>query len=72
MKLLLSILHRLEIKTGVKPHVFLEATDNYSKPIVSYFESNAYSVVILSPISTHIQKTIRKIKICLVLTKNMR
>ena len=64
LKLLLSALHKLETESGLKPHVVLEATGNYSKPIVSYFESNGYPVVILNPISTHIQKkkAIRKVK----------
>lgn len=64
MKLLLFALHKLETESGVKPHVVLEATGNYSKPIVSYFESNGYPVVILNPISTHMhkKKVIRKVK----------
>jgi len=64
MKSLLVALNNLENHSGLKPHVVLEATGNLSKPIVSYFESNGYPVVILNPISTHIQKkkTIRKVK----------
>lgn len=64
MKVLLSALHQLENETGLKPHVVLEATGNYSKPIVSFFENNGYPVFILNPISTHIQKkkAIRKVK----------
>lgn len=64
LKSLLITLNNLENKSGIKPHVVLEATGNLSKPIVSYFESNGYPVVILNPISTHIQKkkSIRKVK----------
>ncbi|WP_082112341.1 IS110 family transposase [Paenibacillus sp. DMB20] len=37
---------------------------NYSKPLVSFFSSHGYSVVLLNPILTHQlkQKAIRKIK----------
>lgn len=61
---LLKHLKDLEVKTGKKPDVILEATGNYSKPISNFFECNGYKVVILNPIKTHIlkAKSIRKVK----------
>ncbi len=62
--LLLKHLHELERKTGIKPDVALEATGNYSKPIINFFQRSGYNVVVLNPIMTHNQKakSIRKIK----------
>lgn len=55
---------QLEIETGKKPHVVLEATGNYSKPISAYFEEAGYHVTILNPLQTHAEKkkSVRKIK----------
>jgi transposase len=54
----------MEVKTGTRPDVVLEATGNYSKPISCFFEESGYNVVILNPIKTHIlkAKSIRKVK----------
>lgn len=62
--LLLQHLNELEVKTGFKPKVVLEATGNYSKPISSFFEHAGYQVAVLNPIVTHQLKSkcIRKIK----------
>lgn len=64
MGFLLSTLNKMENVSGIKPHIVLEATGNYSKPIVNYFENNGYPVVILNPIVTHVQKkkSVRKVK----------
>ncbi|KJR44337.1 Transposase [Desulfosporosinus sp. I2] len=35
---------QLELETGKKPHIMLEATGNYSKPISAYFEEAGYHV----------------------------
>ncbi|WP_379134090.1 transposase [Paenibacillus sp. sgz500958] len=50
--------------TQQRPHVVLEATGNYSKPLVSYFSSMGYPVVVLNPLLTHQlkKKATRKIK----------
>lgn len=62
--LLMKHLKELELKTGVKPEVVLEATGNYSKPITDFFQRSGYNVVVLNPIMTHLQKakSVRKIK----------
>lgn len=62
--LLVRHLQSLEMKTGVKPDVVLEATGNYSKPISGFFEKSGYNVVVLNPLLTHQQKakSIRKVK----------
>ena len=62
--LLLKHLKELERKTGIKPEVALEATGNYSKPIIDFFQRSGYNVVVLNPIMTHLQKakSVRKIK----------
>ncbi len=62
--LLLKHLQELERKTGIKPDVTLEATGNYSKPIIDFFQRSGYNVVVLNPIMTHLQKakSVRKIK----------
>ena len=60
---LTTLLKDMEGVTGVTPKVVLEATGNYSKPIVSYFINNHYEVIVLNPLQTHNQKkkTIRKV-----------
>jgi transposase len=62
--LLIKHLQSLELKTGVKPEVVLEATGNFSKPISGFFEKSGYNVVVLNPLQTHQQKakSIRKVK----------
>lgn len=64
MSRLTDRLSQLEIETGKKPHVVLEATGNYSKPISAYFEDAGYHVTILNPLQTHAEKkkSVRKIK----------
>lgn len=61
---LLSILEQMKQATGQEPTVVLEATGNYSKPLVSFFSSYGYSVIVLNPLLTHQlkQKAVRKIK----------
>ncbi|WP_256762170.1 IS110 family transposase [Cohnella sp. WQ 127256] len=61
---LLPLLEQLEVMTEQRPHVVLEATGNYSKPLVSYFSSMGYPVVILNPLLTHQlkKKATRKVK----------
>lgn len=61
---LISCLAELEQKTGKKPRVVLEATGNYSKPIIDFFQDANYQVVVLNPLETHQQKkkSIRKVK----------
>lgn len=60
----LEILNSTEIETGSKAKVVLEATGNYSTPIVSFFETNGFKVISLNPIETHLQKNkaVRKVK----------
>ena len=59
-----SVLLNLEVASGSKPDVVLEATGNYSKPLVNTFFNLGYNVVVLNPLQTsHIKsKSIRKIK----------
>ncbi|WP_425800822.1 IS110 family transposase [Desulfitobacterium sp. Sab5] len=54
----------LEFETGKRPHVVMEATGNYSKPIMAYFQDAGYKVVVLNPLQTHAEKkkSVRKIK----------
>lgn len=54
----------LEASTHQKPDVVLEATGNYSVPLVNSFHSNGYNVVVLNPLETslHKRKSIRKVK----------
>ncbi len=61
---LLSILEQMKQATGQEPTVVLEATGNYSKPLVSFFSSYGYSVIVLNPLLTHQlkQKAVRKVK----------
>lgn len=62
----LAFKHLLELEraSGSKPHVVLEATGNYSKPIVQYFQQLGYKIVVLNPLQTSTQKrkNIRKVK----------
>lgn len=64
MTTILELLEQLEKSTGVRPHVVLEATGIYSKPIVSFFSNHGYPVVVLNPLYTHQlkKKAIRKVK----------
>jgi transposase len=61
---LIPLLDQLELMTNQRPHVVLEATGNYSKPLVSYFSSMGYPVVVLNPLLTHQlkKKATRKVK----------
>jgi transposase len=61
---LLSILQQLKEASVQEPNVVLEATGNDSKPLVSFFTSHGYSVIVLNPLLTHQlkQKAVRKIK----------
>lgn len=61
---LLPLLEQLELMTHQRPHVVLEATGNYSKPLVSFFSSMGYPVVVLNPLLTHQlkKKATRKVK----------
>jgi len=64
MTSLVNCLVELEQITGKKPQVVLEATGNYSTPIVRFFQKANYQVVVLNPLETHQQKkkAIRKVK----------
>lgn len=61
---LLPVLHQLEEMTHQRPHVVLEATGHYSKPLVAFFSSHDYPVVVLNPLLTHQlkKKATRKVK----------
>ncbi|WP_255570882.1 IS110 family transposase [Cohnella sp. CFH 77786] len=61
---LLSLLDEMETIASTKPHVVLEATGNYSRPLSSFFSSRGFPVVVLNPILTHQlkKKAIRKVK----------
>ena len=61
---LLPVLNQLEEMTHQRPHVVLEATGHYSKPLVSYFTSHDYPVVVMNPLLTHQlkKKATRKVK----------
>ena len=54
----------LENSTHQKPDVVLEATGNYSIPLVNSFHNAGYNVVVLNPLETslHKRKSIRKVK----------
>lgn len=60
----LPLLQLLEQRTSMKPHVVLEATGNYSKPLASFFSAHHYPVVVLNPLYTHqfSKKSVRKVK----------
>lgn len=64
LTVLLDRLRDMEYVTGERPHVILESTGNYSKPITYYLQEAGYSVIVLNPIQTHQQKrrSIRKVK----------
>lgn len=61
---LLDLLEQLKRENPLHLQVVLEATGNYSKPIVSFFSSHGYPVVVLNPLHTHQmkKKSVRKIK----------
>lgn len=61
---ILELLELLEQTTGIKPHVVLEVTGIYSKPLVSFFSNRGYPVVVLNPLYTHQLKkrAVRKVK----------
>ena len=61
---LLPLLAEMQSMTNAQPHVVLEATGNYSKPLTSFFSTRGFPVVVLNPILTHQLKTkaIRKVK----------
>lgn len=64
MTTLINCLVKLQKETGKKPQVVLEATGNYSKPIINFFQNANYQVIALNPLETHQQKkkAIRKVK----------
>lgn len=64
MRFITKLLYELELKSGIKPDVVLEATGNYSKSITQYFQECGYNVIVLNPLQTSIQKrrNMRKIK----------
>lgn len=49
-------LSKLENETGKRPHVVMEATGNYSKPITAFFQDAGYKVIVLNPLQTHAEK----------------
>lgn len=61
---LLPVLQQLEQLTHQRPNVVLEATGHYSKPLVSFFSSHHYPVIVLNPLMTHQlkKKATRKVK----------
>jgi transposase len=64
MSRLTERLIKLECETGKRPHVVMEATGNYSKPISAYFQDAGYKVIVLNPLQTHAEKkkSVRKVK----------
>lgn len=64
MSRLTNKLIQLESETGKRPHVVMEATGNYSKPITAYFQDAGYKVIVLNPLQTHAEKkkSVRKVK----------
>lgn len=62
--ILLEHLEKMELLTNQKPEVILESTGNYSKSITYNLQLAGYSVIVLNPIQTHLQKrqSIRKVK----------
>lgn len=64
MKQAKAILDQVQANSSVKPTIVLEATGNYSKPLVNYFKAIGYDVVILNPLTTSTQKrkSMRKVK----------
>lgn len=61
---LLPLLDEMRELTNCTPYIVLEATGQYSKSLVSFFESHSFPVVLLNPMLTHHQKktSIRKVK----------
>ena len=61
---MLPLLAEMESRSNAKPHVVLEATGNYSRPLSSFFSTRGFPVVVLNPILTHHlkKKAIRKVK----------
>ena len=61
---ILELLELLEQTTSIQPHVVLEATGIYSKPLVSFFSDRGYPVIVLNPLYTHQLKkrAVRKVK----------
>ena len=64
MKQVKSVLNQIQLDTNTKPTIVLEATGNYSKSLVGYFQAIGYDVVILNPLTTSTQKrkSMRKVK----------
>ncbi|HVJ49627.1 MAG TPA: transposase [Desulfitobacterium sp.] len=64
MSRLTDRLVKLECEIGKRPHVVMEATGNYSKPIAAYFQDAGYKVIVLNPLQTHAEKkkSVRKVK----------
>jgi transposase len=64
MKSALLCIKELQINTVSKPDVVLEATGNFYKPVTQYFINLGYSVYVLNPLQTSIEKrkSIHKIK----------
>lgn len=60
----LKALESIEFITQKHPDVVLEATGNYSTPLVENFYQAGYNVVVLNPLETslHKRKSIRKVK----------
>ena len=64
MKQVKVVLNQIQTDTSVKPTIVLEATGNYSKSLVLYFQTIGYDVVVLNPLTTSTQKrkSMRKVK----------
>lgn len=64
MKSALHCLKELQNDSNSKPDVVLEATGNFYKPVIQYFINLGYSVYVLNPLQTSMEKrkSIRKIK----------
>ena len=64
MKSALHCLKELQNDSNSKPDVVLEATGNFYKPVTQYFIDLGYSVYVLNPLQTSMEKrkSIRKIK----------
>jgi transposase len=61
---LCKLLTTLEDHYHVKPKVVMEATGNYSKPLVAFFQKRGFQTFVLNPlITSHIKsKSVRKVK----------
>lgn len=64
MKSALHCLKELQNDSNSKPDIVLEATGNFYKPVTQYFIDLGYSVYVLNPLQTSMEKrkSIRKIK----------